>query len=127
MSSLPIDVKTGFSDPADFATAWIPITIFFVAIVVPVFHLPMFADMFLHELREQLYDVTFFGDHRIVNLAVCGNSRPSFGRSVPRLLQWKTNLNFCCDILQKYIYDGPKSMSGIRIPVQLDPDLFSQI
>jgi hypothetical protein len=28
---------------------------------------------------------------------------------------------------QKYMYDGPKYMLGIRIPVRLDSDLFKQI
>jgi hypothetical protein len=35
--------------------------------------------------------------------------------------------NFNDDILQKYMYDGLKSMIRIRIPIRLDPDLFVQI
>jgi hypothetical protein len=38
--------------------------------------------------------------------------------------QWNTNLNFYDDILQKYMFYGPKT---IPIPVRLDPDLFGQI
>jgi hypothetical protein len=62
---------------------------------------------------QQLYNIIFFGDHRTANLAVPSNSRPSFDRSrkmVPDLPQWKTNFNFYYDILQKYMYGGPKSM-----------------
>jgi hypothetical protein len=84
------------------------------------------AGSFIRE-RPQLYDITFFGDHCTANLAVSFNSMPSIfgdrGKMVPDLPQSKTNFNFYDDILQKYIYDGPKFVSGIRIPVRLDLDL----
>jgi hypothetical protein len=54
----------------------------------------------------------------------------SFGRSqkmVPDWQQCKTNLNFYDDKFQKYMYDWPKSMKGLRIPVRFDPDHFLQI
>jgi hypothetical protein len=34
---------------------------------------------------------------------------------------------FYLGVLKKFIYDVPKFMLGIRIPVQLDPDLIGQI
>jgi hypothetical protein len=43
------------------------------------------------------------------------------------LPQWKTNFNFYVGVLQKFMFDGPKSMLGIRIPIWLDPNHIGQI
>jgi hypothetical protein len=44
-----------------------------------------------------------------------------------RIATIENKLRFLRFFWQKYKYDGPKYMLGIRIPVRLDPDLFKQI
>jgi hypothetical protein len=46
---------------------------------------------------------------------------------VPDLPQWKTNFNFYGGVSEKFMYDWPKSLLDIRIPVQMDPDLIGQV
>jgi hypothetical protein len=103
--SIPRDLKTGSSDPADFAKTRNPIRIFFVHIVETVSQLPMFTDSFLRELPKRYY-IEFLG-------------------GLARLATVECKLQFVCwCIAEIYVqYDGPKSMIGIRIPVRLDPDL----
>jgi hypothetical protein len=45
---------------------------------------------------------------------------------VPNLPLWKTNFHFFVGVLQKFLYDGHKSIIGKWIPVQLDPDLIGE-
>jgi hypothetical protein len=61
---------------------------------------------------------------KLGNIIFCGDHlRPpvlSDREKGARLATLETNFNFYDDVLHKYLYDGPKSMTGIQIPVQLD-------
>jgi hypothetical protein len=114
-----MDVKTSTLDLADFAITRIPIRLFFLAYSGTSIELQMFLDLFLRVL-PQLYNITFLGTHCCANLAdcrkLCTNSHNGKQSSIFTVVFW-----------QKYLYDGPKYMFGIWIPVKLNPDFLKQI
>jgi hypothetical protein len=75
-----------------------------------------YANTFLGEL-PQLYNITFFRDQVLADR----------GERCRTCHSGKQTSIFFVDVLQKFMYYGPKSMLGKRIPVRLDPDLIGQI
>jgi hypothetical protein len=112
----PIDVKTGSSDPADFPTTRIPVIILFVAYCGTSLRAANVCVLIFTQTATTLW-------HHIFQRTITPQTRQfaliwdrvSTGPSkmVPDLPQMKTNFNFYDDILQNYMYDGPKCMSGI--------------
>jgi hypothetical protein len=76
--------------------------------------------MLVDALFRELYNIAVIRDH----------SRASLGRSLKTahdLPECKTNFNFYDDVLQNFMYCGPKSMSGIRVIIRKVLDLIDQI